>query len=81
MVTFTATFVVLLVGAITLRPHIPFWPLVALALVPAGILPVVFLPSSHTLWTAIDLMMRPLTSGEIDPRFIVVDPERDQSSA
>ena len=39
--------------------------------------PLLFFPSSRTLWTAIDLLMRPLKTGEIDPRYIVVDPGRD----
>jgi hypothetical protein len=40
--------------------------------------PLVFFPPSRTLWTAADLLMRPLATGEIDPRFVVVDPERDR---
>ena len=40
--------------------------------------PLVFFPSSRTLWTAIDLMMRPLLPWEVDPRFVKVDPLRDR---
>ena len=40
--------------------------------------PFLFFPSSRTLWTAIDVLMRPLRFGEIDPRFVKVDPYRDQ---
>ena len=43
--------------------------------------PLVFFPSSRMLWTAIDLLMRPLTAGEIDPRFVEVDPYRDRPGA
>lgn len=75
IVTFSTTFVVMLVGAIVTRPTIPFWPMVGVTMVPALLLPIAFLPSSHTLWTAIDLILRPLRPGEIDPRFVVVDPE------
>jgi uncharacterized protein (DUF983 family) len=75
IVTFTATFAVLMGGAILTMPNVPFGPLVAASLVPGLILPVVFLPSSHTMWTAIDLIMRPLKPGEVDPRFVKVDPE------
>lgn len=71
MVTFSVTFVVLLVGAILTKPDIPVVPLLASTLIPAAILPVVFLRSAHTLWTAIDLIMRPIEIGEIDPRFVV----------
>ena len=74
IVTFSATFVVLLVGTIIMHPHIRVWPLLFAALVPGLLLPLLFTPSSHTLWTAIDLIMRPLRTGEIDPRFIEVEP-------
>lgn len=37
----------------------------------------VFYPASKTLWTAVDILMRPLKFGEVDPRFVVVDPLRD----
>jgi hypothetical protein len=40
--------------------------------------PLVFFPASRTLWTAIDLLMRPLRPGEVDPRFVLVDPLRDR---
>lgn len=40
--------------------------------------PLAFFPSSRMLWTAIDVLMRPLRYGEIDPRFVVVDPYRDR---
>ena len=75
VVTFAATFVALLVGSIITKPDIPFVPLFGAAVMTAVVLPLVFLPSAHTLWTAIDLILRPLEPGEIDPRFISVDPE------
>jgi len=37
----------------------------------AGLVPVLFFGSSHTLWSAIDLAMRPLEpNDDIDPRYI-----------
>lgn len=58
--------------------------------VPLGIIPIqlvigsvgtfVFYPASKTLWTAIDILMRPLKFGEVDPRFVEVDPLRDNPS-
>lgn len=78
IVSFTATFFVILIGAIFTYDSaggIPTWPLIGAALVTAVILPIVFLPAAHTLWTAFDLIWRPLKPGEIDPRFIKVDPE------
>ena len=73
-VTFTLTFFVLLAGAIIMHPDIRVVPLLAASLAMATIFPALFLPIAHTLWTAFDLIMRPLTPGEVDPRFIKVDP-------
>jgi hypothetical protein len=75
IVTFSATFVVLLVGSIVTMPDIAVWPLVIAIVGTSVVLPIVFLPSAHTTWTAIDLILRPLEPGEIDPRFVRVDPE------
>ena len=77
MVCFTLTFLVLLVGTVLMIPDIKTWPLIIAVLIPAGLGPILFLPSSRTLWTAIDLIMRPLQPGEVDPRYIVYDPARD----
>lgn len=74
IVTFGLTFVVILVGAIATKPDIAMWPLTIAAMSTAALVPTCFLRSSRTVWTAIDLIMRPLRPGEIDPRFIVVDP-------
>lgn len=74
VVTFSVTFVVLLVGSIATQPDIPVLPLLAATVLSAVVLPIVFLPSAHTMWTAIDLAIRPLVAGEIDPRFVKVDP-------
>ena len=75
IVTFAATFATLLGGALLTRPDIPVLPLIGVCLIPALLLPLLFTPSSHTLWTAMDMIMRPLRPGEIDPRFVEVDPE------
>jgi uncharacterized protein (DUF983 family) len=37
----------------------------------AGIGPLVFFPASRTIWAAMDLLMRPLTPGEVDPAYLV----------
>ncbi len=50
------------------------WTLLTIALVG----PVLFFPAGRMLWTAIDLLARPLRYGEIDPRFVEVDPYRDR---
>jgi uncharacterized protein (DUF983 family) len=75
MVTFSATFLVLLIGSIATRPDIAVVPLLIATILTSVVLPILFLPSAHTMWTAIDLIARPLTPGEIDPRFVKVDPE------
>ena len=46
IVTFSATFLVLLVGAIITQPEIPVAPLLVASLATAGILPVLFLPAT-----------------------------------
>lgn len=60
-------------------PPVP--PFIALFLVLAILGPIVFFPSSRTLWSAIDLLMRPLKYGEVDPRYVVIDPPRDALAA
>lgn len=75
VVTFAATFVVLLVGSLLTFPDIPVVPLIVAIVTTSVGLPALFLPSAHTMWTAIDLIARPLEPGEIDPRFVRVDPE------
>lgn len=75
VVTFSVTFIVLLVGSLLTFPDIAVVPLLIAMGVTTLVLPVLFLPSAHTMWTAVDLIARPLAPGEIDPRFIEVDPE------
>jgi uncharacterized protein (DUF983 family) len=80
-VIFGAMLVVLLGGSIAFYPDVPLGPLLVAELVLALIGPLVFFPPSRTLWTGIDLLMRPLEPGEIDPRFVIVDPYRDRPAA
>jgi hypothetical protein len=77
MVCFTLTFLVLLAGTLAMIPNIHPWTLFAEALIPGVLGPLLFAPGSRTTWTAIDMAMRPLKPGEIDPRFVKVDPARD----
>lgn len=74
IVVFGVMFVSLMTAFFLTVPELPTVPLMASALIPATFGPIVFLPSSRTLWTAIDLLMRPLDPGECDPRFIVAEP-------
>jgi uncharacterized protein (DUF983 family) len=81
VVCFTLLFLVVLIGALLMAPDIKTLPLLVAAGVPGILGPILFAPGSRTTWTAIDLLMRPLRPGEIDPRFVKVDPARDRPSA
>lgn len=77
-VVFGVMLLVLLVGSLAGYPHPPFRALLIAEITIAIVGPVLFFPSSRMIWTAIDLLMRPLRPGEIDPRFVAIDPERDR---
>lgn len=74
------TMMLLIVGTmiITYPELIPI-QLVPVLIVVGIVGPFLFYPFSKTLWTAVDLLMRPLKWGEVDPRYVVVDPPRDSS--
>jgi uncharacterized protein (DUF983 family) len=77
-VIFGLMLVVLLTVSLVAYPDPVLWPLLIAEISIAVAGPILFFPSSRTLWTAIDLLMRPLRPGEIDPRFVRVDPRRDR---
>ena len=77
-VVFGLMLVVLLAGTLIGYPDPPIAALLVAEVSIALIGPLLFFPSSRTLWTAMDLLMRPLRPGEIDPRYVVVDPYRDK---
>jgi uncharacterized protein (DUF983 family) len=79
VVCFTLLFAVVLVGSLLMIPDIKAVPLFLAAAVPGLLGPILFAPGSRTTWTAIDMLMRPLRPGEIDPRFVKVDPARDRT--
>jgi len=68
--TFGAMFLVVVIGIISTYPDIAVTPLVAASVAAAVVVPVVLWPVSQTLWTAVDIMMRPVTEEELDPRFL-----------
>ncbi|MHB1137790.1 MAG: DUF983 domain-containing protein [Microthrixaceae bacterium] len=70
--------VVLFGVTMTSFPDPPPRALIFIEVAIAGLGPLVFFPASRTLWSALDLLMRPLKFGEVDPRFVVVDPPRDR---
>ena len=56
----------LVVGLVATAPHFPVVPLMLSNLAVAVIVPLVFYPFSRTLWTGIDIAMRPLEPHEVD---------------
>lgn len=58
-------------------PDLIPWQLIPVLILVGAAGPFVFYPASKTIWTAVDIMMRPLKWGEVDPRYVVVDPLRD----
>ena len=64
LITFGLLLVVLVSGFIATSPHTPAVPLALIGVGIAVIAPVVIYPFSKTTWTAIDLAMTPLETGE-----------------
>ncbi len=73
--------IVLFAVTMTSFPDPPPRALIYVEVAIAGLGPLVFFPASRTLWSAMDLLMRPLKFGEVDPRFVLVDPPRDRPDA
>ncbi|HTN99423.1 MAG TPA: DUF983 domain-containing protein [Microthrixaceae bacterium] len=69
--------IVLVVSLIASYPEQIPLGVIVIQLIIGGLGTFVFYPASKTLWTAVDVLMRPLKFGEVDPRFVVVDPGRD----
>lgn len=67
IVSFTALFVVVVASLVLDHPDYHSGRLAVVAVVTAVVVPLVFYPSSKTMWTAIDVLMRPLEPGEADP--------------
>jgi uncharacterized protein (DUF983 family) len=78
IVTFGLLALVLLVGMVLTWPDIAVAPIIVTGIAVALLVPVLFLPASHTLWSAIDLLMRPPDpDDDIDPEWIPpAHPER-----
>jgi uncharacterized protein (DUF983 family) len=71
IVSFGTLLVVLAVGLFATYPDPPVWPLIGIGVAVAVVVPLLFFPVSKTLWSAIDLLMRPLEpADDVDPRFI-----------
>jgi hypothetical protein len=71
VVTSAALMLTLAVTVAFTQPDIPAGPLIAAGAVISVVLPILFFPFSRTLWSAIDLAMRPLEpDDDVDPRWI-----------
>lgn len=71
MVSFTLLVVVIAVGFTVTYPDPPVTTLLVVAVAVAALFPVLFFPISKSLWSAIDLAMRPAEpSDDIDPRYL-----------
>ncbi len=66
IVTFALLFVLVVVGVFATAPEVAVTPLVIAAVAVGALFPAAFFPWSRTLWLAIDLLMRPPTTDELD---------------
>jgi hypothetical protein len=65
IVSLGALLIVTVVGLVATFPELPLLPLMATNLGVAVLAPIVFFPFSRTLWTAIDIAIRPLEPHEV----------------
>lgn len=70
ILSFGALFIVLVAGAVATYPDIRFVPVLLSCVATALLVPVLCWPYSRTLWTAVDIMMRPVATEELDPRYL-----------
>ena len=70
IVTFGTLLVVMVVGFVLTYPDIAVVPVLVAAVATAVFVPLLAWPYSQTLWTAVDIMMRPVTPEELDPRYL-----------
>ncbi len=62
-------FAVGIVGFVVTFPELPLVPLVSTAVGVALLFPIFFYPFSKTIWTAVDVRLRPLEPGEADSAY------------
>jgi uncharacterized protein (DUF983 family) len=71
MVSFVALFVTIVVGVAVTYPDMPTLLLMGVAVAVAVVVPLLFFPFSKTLWSAVDLAMRPLEpDDDVDPEWL-----------
>lgn len=65
VVSFALLLVVVATGTALTVPDVPLGPLLGLSMGTALVFPILFQPVSRTLWTAIDLSVRPIEPDEL----------------
>jgi len=71
IVSFTLLVATIAVGFAVTYPDPPVGVLLAIAVAVAALFPVLFFPISKSLWSGIDLAMRPVEpSDDVDPRWL-----------
>ncbi len=79
IVTFGLLMITIFVSIIATFPDFPVTKLVILCLGVSIFVPLLFHPSSRTLWSAIDLGMRPLQPDEADPAIVLSQTPSNQT--
>ena len=77
IVSFTLLFFTLVIGAVITYPEIAVAPMIVVGLLVAIVFPLLFSGTAKTLWTAIDISMRPLELGEVAPGWVLLGPDDD----
>ncbi len=66
ILSFPLLAIVLLGGLIATSPDFKVWPIIIAGVAVAVLFPILIFPLTRTLWTALDIMMRPLRADEVD---------------
>lgn len=79
IVSFALLFATIAVGFAVTYPDPPVGVLLTIAVVVAAVFPVAFFPISRSLWSAIDLAMRPPEpDDDVDPRYLPATPHHER---
>jgi len=79
ILVFVLLFVVLVTGFVVTYPDPPVLTLTVIGLILAVGVPLLAFPVTRTLWTAIDILLRPVEPEEVRPEYRILDrrPPRD----
>lgn len=81
IVSFFLLMLVLIVGLVATFPDFPVTELVLFSVGVAIIHPILFHPTSQTLWSAVDMLMRKLEPHEVDWRYVTRKPVKKRNRA